>query len=204
MYHSRYLDALDCALRNTEVSSREGQLEFQTGLEQSLKLLRDLQQADRCQHLIGNGASAAFAEHMSLDWTKNGGVRTASPSSWVLVTALSNDLGFENAFATYVDRYAHTGDLLLTISSSGNSANIIKAISAARDKGCKVITLSGLKPDNVSRKLGDINYYVPAKTYGIVECAHQVLLHLLLDSFMGIEEWSRDSCQDMNYKTFQI
>ncbi|WP_437187195.1 SIS domain-containing protein [Planctomicrobium sp. SH668] len=204
MYHERYIESLASSLRNTEVSVFDKAVSFEEGVESALSILRNLQKSNGKQHIVGNGASAAFSEHMALDWTKNGGVATTSPSSWVLISALANDLGFENAFSTYVDRYSHPGDLLVTISSSGNSLNVLNAIDAARTMGCQVITLSGLKEDNKSRTRGDVNFYVPAKTYGIVECAHQVLLHLLLDAFMGIEEWKRDVCQDMNIKSFQL
>jgi D-sedoheptulose 7-phosphate isomerase len=153
---------------------------------------------------MGNGASAAFAEHMALDWTKNGGVRSMSPSSSVLLTALANDLSYQDSFATYLDRYAQSGDIVITISSSGNSPNILKAISKAREMGCKVVTLSGLKPDNGSRKVGDVNLYVPARTYGVVECAHQVLLHMILDAFMNVSEWGREAYQNMNINQFQL
>ena len=61
-----------------------------------------------------------------------------------------------------------------------------------------IITFSGLKPDNQSRKMGDLNFYIPAKTYGIVECAHQVLLHIWLDQYMGVFEWKRTECQNMD------
>jgi D-sedoheptulose 7-phosphate isomerase len=141
---------------------------------------------------------------MALDWTKNGGVHSLSPSSSVLLSALANDLSFEEAYAAYLDRSAKAGDLVLTISSSGNSGNILKAIAKAREIGCRVVTLSGLKPDNKSRKLGDVNFYVPARTYGIVECAHQVLLHMILDAFMGIQEWERATYQNMNVTQFQL
>ena len=68
----------------------------------------------------------------------------------------------------------------------------------------KVVTFSGLRPDNISRKLGDLNFYIPAKTYGIVECAHQVLLHLWLDQYMQIYEWEREEYQNMRLTEFQL
>ena len=125
------------------------------------------------QHFVGNGASMAFTNHMALDWTKNGKVISCCYAS-VALQLQCRDLGYDETFSTAVDWYGQSGDLLITISSSGNSKNIINAIKIARKKN-KVVTFSGLRPDNLSRKLGDLNFYVPAKTYGIVECAHQVL-----------------------------
>jgi D-sedoheptulose 7-phosphate isomerase len=204
MYSQKYLDSLSTALKGTEASIGNGSTGIEQSLQQAVELLKAVQSSGGTQFFLGNGASAAFAEHMALDWTKNGGIRSQNPSSSVLLTALANDISFQDAFATYLDRYARKGDLVVTISSSGNSENIIRAIKQARKQECKVITLSGLKPDNTSRQLGDINFYVPARTYGIVECAHQVLLHMIIDAFMGIEEWERTGYQNMNVTQYQL
>ncbi len=67
-----------------------------------------------------------------------------------------------------------------------------------------MITLSGLKPNNLARQRGDLNFYVPAKTYGVVECVHQVLLHIWLDKYMGVEDWSRDNFQNMSKDSFNL
>ena len=204
MYSAKYLESMSAALAQTEASLNTDKTDVQTALARSVELLKGVQAANGTQFFLGNGASAAFAEHMALDWTKNGGVRSLNPASSVLLTALANDISYQDSFAVFLDRYAKSGDLVVTISSSGNSENVIRAIAAARKMGCRVITLSGLKPDNSSRKLGDVNFYVPARTYGIVECAHQVLLHMLIDAFMGIEEWNRADCQNMNVAQFQL
>lgn len=146
-----------------------------------------IRDAGRNMYLCGNGASAAFSNHMALDWTKAGGVPTFSFSDSALLTAMGNDLGYENAFSAPLSWYAKSGDLLVTISSSGNSPNIIKTIEVARSKGMEVVTFSGMGEGNKSRSMGDLNFYVPSETYGIAESAHQVLLHIWLDKFIGIE-----------------
>ncbi len=202
-YYTQYLDSLQSALAGLEVTNRGGgALEIEKGFELLCEMTRSVQEKGRQQFLCGNGASAAFANHMALDWTKNGGVPTHSFSDSALLTAMGNDLGYEEAFCAPLSWYAVSGDQLVTISSSGNSPNILRTIETARSKGMSVITLSGLKPDNASRKLGDINFYIPAKTYGIVECAHQVLLHIWLDHFMGIKEWEREREQNMRKDDF--
>lgn len=188
-----------------EVSNEDGEaIEVDAAFQLLCEITSALTRSTGRQFLVGNGASAAFANHMALDWTKNGGVVTQSFSDSAMLTALANDLSYEDAFSTGLEWYAKSNDLLVTISSSGNSPNIIKAINKAREIGMRVVTLSGLKPDNNSRKLGDINLYIPAKTYGIVECAHQVLLHVWLDKHMGISEWDRDDCQNMNRDEFKL
>ena len=80
-----------------------------------------------------------------------------------------------------VRQWSQPGDLLITVSSSGGSENILRAATSARELGCRVITLTGFKPDNPSRKLGDLNFYVDSSEYGFVETAHAALTHFLTD-----------------------
>ena len=133
---------------------------------------------------VGNGASSMMAGHMSADAAKNGQIRARAFHETSLMTAVSNDISYENVFAYPLKRFANPGDVLVTISSSGNSPNIMKAIDAAEELGLDVITLSGKGADNKSRARGMLNFYVPSNSYGVVECAHQVLLHSWLDQYM--------------------
>jgi len=204
-YYENYLNSYTAALGCLEVSDLSGSLlDQELGFEKLCGLSAQIQKSGHKKFLVGNGASAAFANHMALDWTKNGGVPSHSFSDSALLSALGNDLGYEDTFASPLTWYAEKDDALITISSSGSSSNVIKAIEAARAKGMAVVTLSGLKPDNKSRQMGDVNLYIPAKTYGIVECAHQVLLHVWLDKFMGIVEWDRDGFQNMRKDQFSL
>ncbi|MGJ8660577.1 MAG: SIS domain-containing protein [Bacteroidota bacterium] len=204
-YPTNYLSSLDESLRNTAVTDVEGRM---LGLDKGLAMTNELttvtQAAKGRLFFAGNGASASFATHMALDWSKNGGVSVIGMHDPAQLTALANDNGYEEVFAAPVKWHGRAEDILVTISSSGNSPNIINAIEAAREVGMKVITYTGLKEDNKSRQLGDVNWFVPAKTYGVVECAHQSLLHMWLDSFMGITEWNRDDAQNMNKKYFRL
>ena len=92
----------------------------------------------------------------------------------------------------------------MTISSSGNSPNVVSALDYANEVGATTFALSGLKPYNKSRKKANFSVYYPFKTYGMVECAHQVYLHLWLDAFMNIFEWDREETQNMNIKEFKL
>jgi D-sedoheptulose 7-phosphate isomerase len=134
---------------------------------------------------IGNGGSAAIASHMAIDYTKNGGLRALAFNDGAALTCLGNDLGYENVFAKQIEMHGHPGDLLIAISSSGRSPNILKAVRAAQLKRMKVLTLSGFASDNPLRKLGDINLYLPDKEYGFVEIGHLMLCHAILDFAMG-------------------
>ena len=97
------------------------------------------------------------------------------------LTCLGNDLGFENVFSRQIEIHGRPNDLLIAISSSGNSANILNAVAAARDAGMQVLTLSGFGADNKLRRLGDINFYVPSALYGFVEILHLAIGHAFLD-----------------------
>ena len=204
-YFKKYCEAHDVALAKLEITSIDGEIITQDiGFDALCEISGKLADNGCQKYFVGNGASAAFANHMALDWSKNGGVPSHAFANSALNTAMGNDLGFDEAFSAPLGYYAKKGDLLITISSSGNSENILKSIEVAREKGMTVVTFSGLKPDNKSRKKGDLNFYVPAKTYGIVECAHQVLLHAWLDKYMGVVEWEREGFQNMKKNAFTL
>ena len=132
----------------------------------------------------GNGASATMAEHMSHDWFQNAEVNTITCAETAHITAISNDLSYEEVFSYRINRILSDKDILVTISSSGNSPNIVKALEVGKRKGAYCITFSGKGSDNRSRKMGDLNFYVPLDAYGLVESAHAVILHAALDNFL--------------------
>jgi D-sedoheptulose 7-phosphate isomerase len=189
-YFERYRQVMDKALASCEVTDRQGRSQpLEAGLQQLCALTAAAQASGRTLWFVGNGASAMFASHMALDFTKNGGCRALAFNDPAYLTAIANDIGHPQCFSLPVTWFAQADDVLVTISSSGNSPNVLAAIEAARTRSLQVVTFSGMKPDNRSRAAGDLNLYVPARTYGVVECAHQVLLHAWLDRFMNIREW---------------
>ena len=142
---------------------------------------------------IGNGGSAAVASHMAADYGKNGGFRATAFNDGAALTCIGNDLGYENVFRKQIEMLAYPKDLLVAISSSGSSANIVAGVDAARRIGCRVITLSGFEPDNQVRRMGDVNFYVQNSEYGFVEISHLAICHAVLDVSMG---WPKDSAPD--------
>ena len=204
-YAQSYNTALHSALAGMEASDYEGRrLEADEALERLCKLSRDCGHRNATQFFCGNGASAAFSSHMALDWAKNAAIKSVALNDGPFLTALANDIGSEALFSRALEVYAGSGDMLITVSSSGNSSNILHAIDAARANDMQVVTLSGLKEDNASRNAGDVNMYVPAKTYGITECAHQVILHMWFDRYLGVQEWARSDYQDMREESFRL
>ncbi|MDR1616234.1 MAG: SIS domain-containing protein [Syntrophomonadaceae bacterium] len=130
---------------------------------------------------LGNGGSAAIASHTVNDLCKNCRVPALCFSDYALLTCLANDCGYENAYKEAVNLMADVDDIIIAISSSGKSANILNAAEAALNKGCYLLTLSGFDGDNPLRKMGDVNVYIPSPRYGLVEMSHQAILHMITD-----------------------
>ena len=137
---------------------------------------------------IGNGASQAISSHMSTDFWKTGGIRSMAFTDSSLLTCVGNDYGYERLFEKPIEMFADQGDILVAISSSGRSQNILNGVNTARKKDCPVITLSGFSADNPLRTLGDINFYVPAEAYGPVEILHHSICHCILDTIVNHQE----------------
>jgi D-sedoheptulose 7-phosphate isomerase len=135
-------------------------------------------------YIIGNGGSAGMASHMATDACKNGHLRAMAFNDIALLTATSNDLGYDQVFSLPLERLARPGDLVIAISSSGNSPNIVRALETSRAIGMEAVTLTGMHADNRARSLGDLNFYVPLQRYGWTESAHQVILHYWFDQYL--------------------
>lgn len=133
---------------------------------------------------IGNGGSSAIASHMTADFMKNGGMNTYSLYDNAVTTCMGNDYGYEHIFSRPLEFLAREGDLLVAISSSGNSKNIINAIEVAVQKKASIITFTGFGADNKAKQMGGINVYVPCHKYGIVESIHNLILQQVVDLIM--------------------
>jgi len=148
----------------------------------------------RCKgtiYFIGNGASASMASHFSADMMKNGRVKTACFHDPALLTCYSNDFGYENVFSQALQDIATKDDLLFAISSSGNSANILNAVKAAKHIGMKVIAFSGFARNNRLKQMSDISVYLEAYTYGEVEISHNIVLHYIVDRLEALAQQAK-------------
>ena len=179
-----YLDNTVALMRSIAVLVDGENADLPTGIRRACRLLRELARRRKKVMFVGNGGSAGIAGHMAVDFWKNGGLKALAFNDSSLLTCVSNDCGYEQVFARPIGMFAEEGDLLIAISSSGRSPNILKAVKAAKSKKCRVITLSGFKADNPLRRLGDINFYVPSAEYGPVEVLHQFLCHFILDMYL--------------------
>lgn len=139
-------------------------------------------------YVIGNGGSAGVASHAVVDLVNVAKLRAFTLHESSLMTCMANDYGYENAFARILSQVAKPADVLVAISSSGNSRNIRNAAAQMADKGGTVITLSGFAADNPLRSLGHINIWLDSRDYGFVEIGHQFILHNLSDRFGASQE----------------
>ena len=137
---------------------------------------------------IGNGASASMASHFAADLAKNGRINTEVFTDLSLITAIANDISYERVFSEPLKMKMNKGDMLVAISSSGNSPNVLFGVDAAIDRSGIVVTLSAMKENNFLRKKGNLNFYVPAETYGLAETAHAAILHFWMDSLVEMNE----------------
>ena len=184
--YDSYRTSLAGALAALSVTDGSGApVGTEAGFERWTHWTAELRRQRRTNYFVGNGASATMASHMAADGAKNAGFRALAFNDAGLLTAAGNDNGFDETFAIPLRRFGEPGDMLTTISSSGNSPNIVRAIGAAREFGLRIVTLSGMKPDNRSRQMGDLNFYIPAQTYGLVESAHATVLHCWLDQVLA-------------------
>ena len=136
--------------------------------------------------IFGNGGSAAIASHFSIDLTKNAKIRCTNYNESDLITCFSNDYGYERWVEMAIKYYGNKGDVLIVISSSGKSKNIINGcIAAKKKKFLKIITLTGHSMNNPVKKLGDINLWINSKAYNYIENIHQFWLLSLVDLVIG-------------------
>ena len=178
----RYFEKYTRLLGSIEVTDAEGDvIPFAAGVRRTIELLHESTSRGGKIMFIGNGGIAAIASHSALDYWHAGGMRSVAFNDGPQLTCLSNDYGYEQVFAMPIKMFADPGDVLMAISSSGNSVNILNGVAVAREKECAVVTLSGFSADNRLRSWGNLNFYVPARHYGYVELAHGTVLHAVLD-----------------------
>lgn len=204
-YYLNYFKSISQGLNNSMYYIDQQNTNSDIFFEVINGILQQLKKTKNKLYFFGNGASAAFANHMALDFSKNGKILSRSLSDSALLTALSNDFSYEMAMVEYLKIEEVTKeDLVITISSSGNSKNILSVLDYCNSNKIKSLALSGLEADNKSIKIANYSIYVPMKTYGMVECIHQIFLHLILDQSMEIFEWNRINSQNMKSSNFNL
>ena len=190
---ARYFETLAQVIREAEATDGSGnRIDLDRGVDWVRAAAHFAHEAGNKIMFVGNGGSAGIASHMSIDFSKNGKLRSMAFNDVSALTCLGNDLGYDKVFSTQLGFHARAGDLLIAISSSGRSPNILAAVATARERDCKVVTFSGFDEDNELRRAGDVNFYMRSNLYGFVEIGHLSLCHAILDLDMG---WSPETEQ---------
>lgn len=182
-----YIKKLETVLHSTEFYSNQGTIRmdsYEEGIRMLVECFVEVKRNGNTVFFIGNGGSAAIASHMTVDYLKNGRIRTHSMLDSAVLTCLGNDYGYEFVFSEQLKAVCNQNDLLVAISSSGNSDNIVKAVETARACHVKIITLTGFQQTNKVLPLGDYSVYVPIAEYGIVESIHNLILQQIVDEII--------------------
>lgn len=179
----RRLNEFESLIHKTEFSNKKKTLLFEEAQEQIHGVFAEAIKLNRKIFVVGNGGSSGIASHHVIDLVNVVKAPAFSMCDSNILTCLGNDYGYDSVFSKALDAQASQKDILIAISSSGQSKNILQACEAMRKKDGLVITLSGFKPDNPLRSIGDINIWTGANDYGLVETAHFFILHTFIDAW---------------------
>ena len=165
-----------------------------TNVQPQLIALKDLILASQIlgkkMIIAGNGGSAAIASHCAVDFTKAAGIRCVNFNEASLITCFANDYGYEHWLEKALEFYADQGDLVVLISSSGRSMNMIRAAEYAVQQGLSLVTLTGFAASNPLRSRGDVNLWVKSRSYNMIETLHQLWLLSVCDLIVATTQAS--------------
>lgn len=139
---------------------------------------------------MGNGASYTIANHAALDYMSQLGIQTICAADQAVLTAFSNDFGYDHALERFCKINYKKGDILVCISSSGNSSNVVNAAKWVREQKGTVFTFTGFEADNKLSEIANENFWVNSKVYNVVESVHNLWLAMICDLMI---EWMGDS-----------
>lgn len=179
-----YMETFTRALNATVITDREGNELAHDAAYADLANYLLSKKASTNMFLFGNGGSSGIVSHAAVDFMNACGFRAMALTDNSLLTCQANDFGYENVFRQPLKTMLREGDVVLGVSSSGKSPNIINGCTYAHENGAYVITFSGFKADNPLRQTGDINFWLGAEDYGVVEIGHSLLIHILTDELM--------------------
>ena len=134
-------------------------------------------------YIVGNGGSSSIASHVSVDMAKVAKVPSSTFNNANLITCFANDFGYENWVTEAIKSYTNKNDMMILISSSGTSKNIVNAAKFCKKNSIDLITLSGFKKNNPLSKYGNVNFHVNSNQYNFIEMSHHIILVYLVDVF---------------------
>lgn len=153
----------------------------QQGLNLIINMLIQCRNQNGAVYIVGNGGSAAIASHATIDFLNMAKMKATAMLDSAVTTCISNDYGYEYVYSKQLEKFIGPQDVLIAISSSGQSKNIINAVNVAKKNDAKVITLSGFQENNPLRQIGHYNLWLNSIDYGQVEIGHAFILHYLTD-----------------------
>lgn len=163
-----------------QINTKAKDIDFNKLVEMA-NLIRSTERQSGKIILVGNGGSSAIASHVSIDLTKAASIRAINFNEASLLTCFSNDYGYESWVEKALDFYVDSNDMVILISSSGQSNNIINGAKKALEIGIPLITFTGFSKNNPLNKLGNINFWADSSSYNIVESIHQMWLLSVVD-----------------------
>ena len=180
MIVKRLVEFTDVLSKTVITNSNAITYEHKTAYNLIILAIKGLQKTNGTLYLVGNGGSNAICLHAAADLGNNYVIKVNALSNPSLLTSISNDTGYNRSYSTQLV-CCKPNDILIAVSSSGYSSNILKAVTMALYGGSTVITFSGFSPNNLLRQMGKFNFWLDSIDYGIVEVGHSLLLHLLTD-----------------------
>ena len=179
-FYGKIFEEINHILKQTDI----------VALEKIAKSLISINKKNKKVIIFGNGGSAAISSHVSIDLTKNARIRSINFNEADLLTCFSNDYGYEKVYSKSLEFYADRGDVVIIISSSGKSKNVLEAAKICKKKKILLYTLTGFSKSNPLKKMGNINLWVNSKAYNIIENIHQIWLLSIVDRIIGKTEYS--------------
>jgi D-sedoheptulose 7-phosphate isomerase len=177
-YFSKYFSTIKNCLDSIDVNQ----------LEKVANLIIKASKSGNKIIIVGNGGSASIASHLTIDFINAAKIKSVNFNESSIITCFSNDYGYENWVGKALDCYADSGDVVILISSSGQSKNMLVGAKKAKSMNVDVVTLSGFSSDNPLRQLGNLNLWVDSRAYNIVEMTHHVWLLAIIDYLIEIKK----------------
>ena len=153
-------------------------------ITKSVELIKETQNNGKKVYIVGNGGSASIASHVSVDFAKVAGVPSSTFNNANLITCFANDFSYENWVTEAIKAYTSKNDLLILISSSGTSKNIVNAAEYCQNENIDLITLSGFDSSNPLNQLGNVNFHIKSDDYNYIEMSHHIILVAIVDIFV--------------------
>ena len=172
-YFIHYADAISELLKDVDTNL----------INDSVNLISDTRKNNNKIYIVGNGGSSSIASHVSVDFAKVAGINCSTFNNANLITCFANDYGYENWVTEAIKSYSSEEDLIILISSSGTSKNIVNAAEYCKQKRINLITLSGFKKNNPLSQSGNINFHVESEEYNFIEMTHHIILLSIVDIF---------------------